>query len=338
MTRAALFVALAAVFFADPAGAADGSADSERPVKSFSRARFNAELEQAAIEAAPASVSAKARESQSLRFDTGDLMRQAEEGWTRIKAAVRDRLRVPAIERARALGELPATAVAEEGEFNDRLFRLPPDEEYSALEDPMESLNRQIHAFNMGLIDNLFEPVADFYYAQTTRPTQIGVSNFFSNLREPITIGSALLQGDFDDAGASTARFLINSTYGILGIYDRAAELGYPRKVRTLDETFCSYGVASGPYFVMPVFGPSTARDTTARLTTMFGQYLVLGLYVIPYRVFDTASQYFDVRERMQFINTLAVDSYSRYRSVYAQVTQLSCEHQPEIEKEMFTR
>lgn len=327
-----------------PAAAGDGALP-------FSRARFNAELEQAAIEAMPPAASrAPARPTpagsgamEPFRFDADELLRRAKETLAEVEAAVRDRLRVPAIDRARALGELPPApipAVAGSDETNaGTIFRVPPEwEADTALDDPLESLNRRIHAFNLGLVDTVFEPAAEYFFTHTTDGTQKGVSNFFFNLREPITIGSALLQGDFHDAGSATARFLINSTYGILGVYDRASELGYPRKVRTLDQTFCSYGISSGPYFVMPVFGPSTVRDTTARLTTMFAQYMVLGFYILPYRVVDTTSQYFDVRERVKFIDTLAVDSYSRYRSIYAQVTQLSCEHQPELEKELFTR
>jgi phospholipid-binding lipoprotein MlaA len=151
-------------------------------------------------------------------------------------------------------------------------------------------------------------------------------------------IGSALLQGDIGDAGSSTARFAINSTYGILGLYDRAGELGYPRRVRTLDETFCHYGASTGPYVVMPVFGPSTARDTTGRLATMFAQYMVLGLGVIPYRVLDTTAQYMDVRERQKFIESLGEDSYSGYKTVYSQLSKLSCADKPGLESEIFPR
>jgi phospholipid-binding lipoprotein MlaA len=307
----------------------------------FSRAKFNAELEQTAVEAMPVPATAPAKEP--FRFDADDLIRRAKASLDEVEAAVRQRLRVPAIDRARALGELlpatvPAAAGPEEGNAGS-VFKVPPEwEADTALDDPLESLNRRIHAFNQGLVDNLFEPAAEYFFTHASPGTQVGVSNFFFNLREPITIGSALLQGDFQNAGTATARFLINSTYGVLGVYDRATEMGYARRVRTLDQTFCEYGVPSGPYFVMPVFGPSTARDTSARLATMFAQYMVLGLYVLPYRVLDTTSQYFDVRERIKFIDTLAVDSYSRYRSIYAQVTQLSCEHQPELEKELFTR
>lgn len=322
----------------------------------FSRARFNAELEQAAIEAtAPPAKAApvhaiqarplpsRSEDKEPFRFDADALLRRAKETLAEVEAAVREGLRVPAIDQARALGELPPAPIPAAAGSNETnagpIFKVPPEwEADTALDDPLESLNRRIHAFNLGLVDTIFEPAAEYFFTHTTYGTQKGVSNFFFNLREPITIGSALLQGDFHDAGSATARFLINSTYGILGVYDRASELGYPRKVRTLDQTFCSYGISSGPYFVMPVFGPSTVRDTTARLTTMFAQYMVLGLYILPYRVVDTTSQYFDVRERVKFIDTLAVDSYSRYRSIYAQVTQLSCEHQPELEKELFTR
>lgn len=322
------------------AGGADHEAASE--ARPFSRARFHEELRQALPENAPRGMIPAPDEAPAGDADAASpegMIDKARRQWTRMEMLFREALRVPAIEKARALGEIPAAPLAVPASSKGLQHLFPLDEpDNGSIADPLEPINRHIHDFNKGLIDNVLDPISEYFIEHSSRGTQIGVSNFFANLREPITAGSSLLQGDFDDAGSSTLRFAINSTWGILGVYDRAAEIGYPKQIRTLDETLCTYGVPSGPYVVMPVFGSSSARDTSARLATMFAQYMVLGLYVIPYRVFDTTSQYLDVRERIQFLDAMALDDYSHYKAVYGQLTRLSCEQQPGLEKELLPR
>ena len=130
-------------------------------------------------------------------------------------------------------------------------------------EDPWEGYNRAMFGFNDGLDSVLLKPVAKGYKSITPQPVQKGVSNFFSNLGEIRNIANNLLQGKWDQTASSTFRFLINSTAGWLGIFDVASELGLQQAKEDFGQTLGYWGVNSGPYLVLPLFGPSTVRDTS---------------------------------------------------------------------------
>jgi phospholipid-binding lipoprotein MlaA len=128
--------------------------------------------------------------------------------------------------------------------------------------DPLESYNRSIYSFNEGLDENLMKPVAEGYRSIMPDPAERGISNFFSNLREPFNILNNLLQFKFEEAISDTVRFGINSTIGIVGLFDVASDLNIPKHEEDFGQTLAVWGVESGPYFVLPIFGPSTLRDT----------------------------------------------------------------------------
>lgn len=208
----------------------------------------------------------------------------------------------------------------------------------SAFPDDLEAINRRIHDFNKAMSDFVVDPAASYYLANTSPGVQRGVANFFFNLREPVTVGSSLLQGSFADAGNSSVRFAINSTFGLLGIYDQASDLGFQPAVRTLDETFCTYGVPPGPYVVMPFFGPASSRDAAGRVTTMVAQYLALGPLVIPYRIADTAAQYVEAREQIKFVDKIDADTYETYKTLNRQMQILPCREQAKLARRLFGR
>ena len=133
--------------------------------------------------------------------------------------------------------------------------------------DPLEGYNRGMHAFNEGLDQNILRPVAEGYRDIMPDPAERGVSNFFSNLREPFNILNNLLQFKFEEAVSDTVRFGLNTTVGILGFFDVASESGIPKHDEDFGQTLAVWGVESGPYFVLPLLGPSTIRDTTGTLT-----------------------------------------------------------------------
>jgi phospholipid-binding lipoprotein MlaA len=228
------------------------------------------------------------------------------------------------------------TATTREGNFG------PLDETLrSAVEadDPLEGFNRYMFDLNERLRLRLFHPVTDFYLRVTTPPVQTGVRHFFSNLREPVTIASSLLQGNFDDAGNATARLGLNSTIGIIGIFDPAASMGYPPKMRDLEETLCAYGLPPGPYLVLPIFGPGTIRDAAGRLATLVAYYEAMGasLYV-PYRITDIAVQSIDVQDKLTQLNSMSIDPYVTQRAVYLTAHSLNCGRQSTVEREFFTK
>ena len=143
--------------------------------------------------------------------------------------------------------------------------------ENGTVKDCFEGLNRGVFAFNKALDNVLFEPIAKGYRFLPS-PLRSGASNALGNLSNVVTIPNNILQGEIKKAGNNTARFAINTTIGILGLFDPATKLGFEK----LDEedygqTLATWGVGEGCYIVLPVLGPSTARDTVASITTFIG-------------------------------------------------------------------
>jgi len=149
--------------------------------------------------------------------------------------------------------------------------------------DPLEEINRPIFEFNQNLDENLIKPIAISYRDNTPDSIKKGVSNFFSNLGEVSTLANQILQFKAEDSLLTLSRFLINTTIGLVGIFDPASELGLTKKDEDFGQTLGVWGVPEGPYFVIPVLGPSTLRDTA-------------GLYV-------------DVTSNANFINSLDTNS-----------------------------
>ena len=129
--------------------------------------------------------------------------------------------------------------------------------------DPWERFNRSMYAFNSGLDKAILKPVAIGYKEVTPTPVQRGVSNFFSNLGEVGNIFNNMLQGKVDATVSSSWRFVINSTAGWFGIFDVASEMGLKKQKEDFGETLGYWGISSGPYLVLPLFGPSTLRDSS---------------------------------------------------------------------------
>lgn len=138
---------------------------------------------------------------------------------------------------------------------------LNPNKAHSSDDDPLEPINRAIFGFNEVVDDNVLEPVAKAYRYVTPDPVENSVSNFFNNLNEINTIVNSTLQLKFDKTISSSSRFVINSTVGILGLFDVASSLGIERHREDFGQTLGHYGVSPGPYLVLPFFGPSSFRD-----------------------------------------------------------------------------
>ena len=141
----------------------------------------------------------------------------------------------------------------------------------SEINDCSESFNRATFALNKGLDKIIFKPVASVY-RKFPSPVKTGVSNSLENLSNLVTIPNNLLQGDFALAGVNTGRFLINSTLGILGLVDAAQYLGFSEyEKEDYGQSLAKAGVGPGCYIVLPVLGPSTARDAIASLANYSG-------------------------------------------------------------------
>ena len=139
------------------------------------------------------------------------------------------------------------------------------------VKDCFESINRATFALNQGLDRVIFEPVAKAYRVLPS-PVRAGTSNALENLSSLITIPNNLLQGEFKKAGINSGRFVINTTVGILGVFDVAERMKFPEyEKEDYGQTFGAWGVGAGCYLVLPVLGPSTMRDVTGSFVNVLG-------------------------------------------------------------------
>ena len=143
--------------------------------------------------------------------------------------------------------------------------------EPAEIKECWEGFNRVSFALNQGLDKIIFKPVASVYRTLPT-PLKSGVSNSLDNLSNVVTIPNNLLQGEFSKAGVNTGRFIINTTVGVLGLIDVATMLGLEEYDKEdYGQTLAVHGVGPGCYIVLPVLGPSTARDTFASIANFVG-------------------------------------------------------------------
>ena len=139
------------------------------------------------------------------------------------------------------------------------------------VKDCFEPLNRATFAFNQGLDKVVFKPIAKVYRVLPS-PIRTGTSNALNNLSSLVTIPNNILQGEFQKAGVNTGRFFINSTFGIVGIFDVAEIMGFEEyEKEDYGQTLGTLGIGPGCYLVLPVIGPSTLRDTVGSLANIVG-------------------------------------------------------------------
>ncbi|MEC7137290.1 MAG: VacJ family lipoprotein [Pseudomonadota bacterium] len=142
---------------------------------------------------------------------------------------------------------------------------------YVEIKDCFEKVNRATFAFNQALDGVIFKPVASVY-RKLPSPARTGVSNTLENLSHLVTVPNNILQGDFKRAGVNTGRFVINSTVGVLGIFDVAQFIGLNEfEKEDYGQSLAKAGVGPGCYIVLPVLGPSTARDTVGSALNFLG-------------------------------------------------------------------
>ena len=141
--------------------------------------------------------------------------------------------------------------------------------EIKASEECFEGTSRAIFKFNMGFDNAILEPIAKGYN-KLPEPIKNGTSNFTSNIATLLSIPNHLAQGNFKGAGNATASFLINSTIGIIGLANPAEKMGLNAQKEDVGQTLGSYGVGPGCYFVLPILGPTTVRDSVGMLADTF--------------------------------------------------------------------
>ena len=132
--------------------------------------------------------------------------------------------------------------------------------------DPLEPMNRFLFDVNQRLDSHAALPVASFYADTVPGDVRGNIHNALSNIGGPVDMANDLLEADISDAGRDTARFLVNSTIGVAGIFDVASDWGLPERSRDFGETLGVYGLGEGPYLVVPLRGPSSVRDLSGNV------------------------------------------------------------------------
>ncbi len=191
------------------------------------------------------------------------------------------------------------------------------------IDDPFEGLNRATFKFNQ-TVDNYFiKPVSYVYLQYIPSPVQIGIGNFFDNIREVTNVANDVLQLKFAYASYDLSRLLINTTIGLGGLFDPASTLGLEHRKEDFGQTLYHWGYHHSYYIVLPFIGPSTFRDTLGLAVDYYGlsvwpwieqgweKYTLLGI------------DYLDLRARLlrreSVLDVLAVDEYAFMRDAYFQ-------------------
>lgn len=190
--------------------------------------------------------------------------------------------------------------------------------------DPFEGYNRAIYSFNEEFDRVIAKPVAEVYQKVTPMWLDKGITNFFSNLDDVVVLANDILQLKPIQAASDTGRIIVNSTIGLLGFFDVASHMGLPKHNEDFGQTLGYWGVPSGPYFVLPFWGPSTIRDT-AGLGTDYYLFDPVFRYVKDPAtsnsmfIIDTIDFRADLLNASNLLEKAALDPYLFVREAYLQ-------------------
>jgi phospholipid-binding lipoprotein MlaA len=192
--------------------------------------------------------------------------------------------------------------------------------------DPLELLNRFTFAFNLALDTMVFQPVAATYRFLLPVEVRDSVRNALRNLRSPLILINDVLQGEMERAETTLVRFLVNTTAGVLGLFDVAHDMGYPYHNEDFGQTLGVHGVGEGFYLVLPILGPSNPRDGIGLLVDIYLDpmtYAAEAADVEDFLLARTVVEGVDKRARnIETIEDLrrdSIDFYARVRSLYRQ-------------------
>ena len=211
------------------------------------------------------------------------------------------------------------------------------------VKDCFESVNRATFKFNQALDGVVFEPLAKAYRVLPST-LRAGTSNALDNISTLVTIPNNLLQGEFKKAGVNTGRFIVNTTVGIVGIFDVAEKIGFPEyEKEDYGQTLGVMGVGPGCYLVLPVLGPSTIRDTTGSFANVLGGDVWYNVTVANNTQHFTDFDYYASRlgsgidfrakniDSFENLEKNSMDFYASVRSLYLQDRQLKIANSNEI-------
>ena len=198
--------------------------------------------------------------------------------------------------------------------------------EYHEINDPGEPTMRAIFAFNQALDKAIVKPTALTYRKITSEKFRAKTHNFLNNLRSPVIFFNDVLQGQFERAITTLLRFLVNSTVGVLGFNDVAADFGFEFHDEDFGQTLAVWNMPEGPYLMLPVLGPSNPRDAVGRVVDFFIDPLNIWAtnnnheWVVPthtaLKVIDFRALHYDTIEDLE---KSSLDFYAAIRSLYRQ-------------------
>lgn len=191
--------------------------------------------------------------------------------------------------------------------------------------DPLEPYNRAVYRFNSDFDKAFMQPLARAYRTLTPEPVDRGITNFFANIADVSSAINNALQFKMSRAGSDVGRVVINSTVGVLGIFDVATNVGLPSYKEDFGQTLGYWGVEPGAYFMLPLLGPSSMRDTLGLAGDIFTDPLVS---VREHEVYwcaigvRTVDQRADLLSAGEILDEAALDPYSFLRDAYLQRRQ----------------
>jgi phospholipid-binding lipoprotein MlaA len=195
--------------------------------------------------------------------------------------------------------------------------------------DPLEPFNRSVFRLNEGLDRAVLKPVATAYRDVTPRPVRTGVTSFFENLSDFGSFFNNVLQAKPVEAADTFFRFTVNTFWGLGGIFDMASELKIPKHKEDFGQTLGVWGLASGPYLVLPVLGSSTVRDSAGLLVDAQAS-LLANADNVPVRNSLTGLRVIDTRANLlnagNVLDQAALDKYTFSRDIYLQRRQSQIE------------
>lgn len=187
--------------------------------------------------------------------------------------------------------------------------------------DSFESASRVSYDANDSLDKAVLQPVARGYARYTPKPVRVGVTNFFDNITYLNVILNDLLQGKFGQALSDSGRFVINTTVGVLGLFDVATSLGFEEHDEDLGQTFGAWGAGEGTYMVLPFFGPNSLRDAPDLVTSSYMNplFYLTSTITIPLTVLNVINQRANLLEASTVRDEAALDPYTFTREAYRQ-------------------
>ncbi|WP_338401486.1 VacJ family lipoprotein [Neptunicella marina] len=223
---------------------------------------------------------------------------------------------LPLIISVLLLGGCASQQAVEQQADNQQTLKQYVDER-----DPYESFNRDMWTFNWDVLDkNVLKPVSTAYVDNVPSFARKGLLNFAQNLEEPANMLNNLLQGKVGDSLISLGRFLLNSTFGLLGTIDVATDAGIARREESFTETLGVWGVSSGPFLMLPGLGPSDVRDSTGKVVQGFYFPIDdLNIYVsLTSNLIKALEKRASLSDQEKLIDD-AVDPYAFVKNVYFQ-------------------